>query len=195
MARGKKKTEAPQVDIGAEIFASLRDLEKIKGIPVEYMVERLKQALTNAYRKDREDNRDIPAENVVVDLSEKGLSMHLVKIAVEEVEDPTTTIHIDAARNIVPTAQLGDNIIGRRNKGDEVQVPIETNDPSMDRHHCVLNVKRGKTGRLIYTLRDNDSITGTFLMNEVLGNKDRVRIEDGAIITLGATTLILHAAE
>ena len=111
MARGKKKTEAPQVDIGAEIFASLRELEKIKGIPVEYMVERLKQALTNAYRKDREDNRDIPAENVVVDLSEKGLSMHLVKIAVEEVEDPTTTIHIDAARNIDPNAQLGDNII------------------------------------------------------------------------------------
>ena len=91
--------------------------------------------------------------------------------------------------------QLGDNIIGRRNKGDEVQVPIETNDPSMDRHHCVLNVKRGKAGNLIYTLRDNDSVTGTFLMNEILGAKDRVRIEDGAIITLGATTLILHTAE
>ena len=51
----KKQPEAPQVNIGAEIFASLRDLEKVKGIPVDYMVERLKQALTNAYRKDRED--------------------------------------------------------------------------------------------------------------------------------------------
>ena len=69
----KKKAEAPQIDIGAEIFASLRELEKLKGIPVDYMAERLKQALTNAYRKDREDHRDIPAENVVVDLSEKGL--------------------------------------------------------------------------------------------------------------------------
>ena len=88
--------------------------------------------------------------------------------------------------------QLGDNIIGRRNKGDEVQIPIETTDPSMDRRHCILNVKRGKSGNLIYTLRDNDSITGTFLMNEILGSKDRVRIDDGAIITLGATTLILH---
>ena len=37
MARAKraKKTEAPQVNIGAEIFESLRELEKIKGIPVE----------------------------------------------------------------------------------------------------------------------------------------------------------------
>lgn len=91
--------------------------------------------------------------------------------------------------------RLGDNIIGRRNKGDEIQIPIETNDPSMDRRHCILNVKRSKAGNLIYTLRDNDSITGTFVMNEILGAKDRVRIEDGTVITLGATTLILHAAE
>ena len=110
MARKSKKQEAPQVNIGAEIFASLRDLEKLKGIPVTYMVERLKQALTNAYRKDREDHRDIPAENVVVDLSEEGLSMHLLKTAVEEVEDPAIEIHIDAAKNIVPTVSLGDTI-------------------------------------------------------------------------------------
>ena len=110
MARTKKQPEAPKVDIGAEIFASLRDLEKLKGISVDYMVERLKQALTNAYRKDREDHRDIPAENVVVDLSEKGLSMHLIKTAVEEVEDTALQIHIDAARNINPNVQLGDNV-------------------------------------------------------------------------------------
>jgi len=108
--RAKKTAQAPQVDIGAEIFASLRDLEKLKGIPVEYMVERLKQALTNAYRKDREDHRDIPAENVVVDLSEKGLSMHLCKTAVEEVEDSAVQIHIDAARNLDPNVQLGDTV-------------------------------------------------------------------------------------
>ena len=110
MARTKKQAAAPQVDIGAEIFASLRELEKIKGIPVEYMVERLKQALTSAYRKDREDHRDIPAENVVVDLSEKGLFLHLVKTAVEEVEDTAIEIHIDAAKNIDPNVQVGDTV-------------------------------------------------------------------------------------
>ena len=112
MARktAKKQPEAPKVDIGAEIFASLRELEKIKGIPVEYMVERLKQALTNAYRKDREDRRDVPADNVVVDLTEKGLSMHIVKTVVEELEDTALEIHIDAARNIDPNAQLGDTL-------------------------------------------------------------------------------------
>ena len=108
--RRTKKNEVPQVDLGAEIFASLRELEKLKGISVDYMVERLKQAMANAYRKDREDHRDIPAENVVVDLSEKGLFMHQVKTVVEEVEDSALEIHIDAARNINANVQLGDNV-------------------------------------------------------------------------------------
>jgi len=108
--RTKKQPEAPKVDIGAEIFASLRELEKIKGIPVDYMVERLKQALTNAYRKDREDRRDVPADNVVVGLSEEGLTMHVVKTVVEELEDVALEIHIDTARNYNPNLQVGDTV-------------------------------------------------------------------------------------
>ncbi len=112
MARktAKKQAEAPQVNIGAEIFASLRELEKVKGIPVDYMVERLKQALTNAYRKDREDRRDVPADNVVVSLSEEGLSMHVVKTVVEELEDVALEIHIDSARRYNPSLQAGDTV-------------------------------------------------------------------------------------
>ena len=110
MARAKKNAETPKVDIGAEIFAALREIEKTKGIPVEYMVERMKQGMANAYRKDREDRRDEPADNVVVDLSEKGLFVHVVKTVVEEVEDPTVEIQIDAAKNINTGARLGDSI-------------------------------------------------------------------------------------
>ena len=111
MARKTKAAkQEPQVDIGAEIFDSLRELEKQKGIPVDYMVERLKQSLTNAYRKDREDHRDVPADNVVVDLSEKGLSMHLVKTAVEELEDTALEIQIDAARKYNPHVQVGEPV-------------------------------------------------------------------------------------
>ena len=73
--------------------------------------------------------------------------------------------------------------------------PIESGDMSMDRRHCIINIKRNKQGKLIYTLRDAPSLTGTFLMNEILGDKDRIRIEDGAIVTIGATTFILHTAE
>ncbi len=108
--RVKKQAKQPEVNVGAEIFESLRELEKIKGIPVDYMVERLKQALMNAYRKDREDHRDVPAENVIVDLNETGLAMFQVKTVVEEVEDTALEIHIDAAKTLQPNVILGDTI-------------------------------------------------------------------------------------
>ena len=97
-------------------------------------------------------------------------------------------------KQILPL-QEGDNVIGRRCVGNTVQVPIETSDMSMDRRHCIINVKRNKQGEIVYTLRDAPSLTGTFLNNEILGDRDRVRIEDGAIVTIGATTFILRAGE
>lgn len=91
--------------------------------------------------------------------------------------------------------QEGDNVIGRRCVGTVINVPVESSDMSMDRRHCIINVKRNKQGALVYTLRDAPSLTGTFLNNEILNDKDRIRIEDGAIVTIGATTFILRTAE
>ena len=91
---------------------------------------------------------------------------------------------------------LGDNVIGRRNKDtDGVDVPIVTSDPSMGRKHCVLNVKRNAEGAFVYTVRDFPSLTGTFVGSVLVGKKEQVRLEDEAIVTLGATTFILHAAK
>ena len=91
---------------------------------------------------------------------------------------------------------MGDNLIGRRNKDtDGVDVPIITNDPSVGRKHCIINVRANKQGKLIYTLRDNESMTGTFLRSTLIGNKERVRIGEGAIVTIGATTFILHTPD
>ena len=88
---------------------------------------------------------------------------------------------------------MGDNVIGRRNKDtDGVDVPIITSDPSMGRKHCVINVKEDKEGKLIYTLRDFPSLTGTFLCSVLVGKKEQVRVGEGAIVTIGATTFILH---
>lgn len=90
----------------------------------------------------------------------------------------------------------GDNVIGRHSTGTVVDIPIETSDMSMDRRHCILRVQRNNAdGSLSYILRDAPSLTGTFLNNEILGDKDRVRIEDGDIVTIGATTFILNAVD
>lgn len=120
----------------------------------------------------------------------------------KEVKEPDFSCgYISVIENVFAFKQdlplvLGDNVIGRRNKDtDGVDVPIITSDPSMGRKHCVIHVKQDKQRGLIYTLRDFPSLTGTFLRNELLGDKEQVRIEDGAVVTIGATTFILHTNE
>lgn len=90
--------------------------------------------------------------------------------------------------------QLGDNVIGRHVHGTSANLPIETVDPSVDTTHCIINVRIDRQGNHIYTLRDAPSNTGTFVGNTILRDNDRLRIEHGTIITIGATTLILRAA-
>lgn len=98
-----------------------------------------------------------------------------------------------AFKQIIPL-ELGENEFGRYVKGTNINKPIETVDPSIDTFHCAIRVERKKNGGLRYILRDAPSDTGTFYMNEILRDVDRINLEDGAIITIGATTLILRAA-
>ncbi|MCR4994112.1 MAG: FHA domain-containing protein [Bacteroidales bacterium] len=90
--------------------------------------------------------------------------------------------------------RLGDNVIGRYVRGSKINTPIETVDPSVDTTHCVISVRQNRQGGFIYTLRDGPSGTGTFVGNTILRDKDRLRIEGGTVITIGATTMILRAA-
>lgn len=87
--------------------------------------------------------------------------------------------------------RMGDNVIGRYMKGSKCNTPIETNDPSMDMNHCVINVSRDKRGNLKYVLRDGPSYTGTFVDNQILGDNERRVIKDGTLFTIGATSIIL----
>ena len=59
MQEPEKSAEAPKVCHWRRRFSTVScgRWKKRRGIPVDYMVERLKQALTNAYQKDREDHR------------------------------------------------------------------------------------------------------------------------------------------
>lgn len=89
----------------------------------------------------------------------------------------------------------GDNIIGRQSKGNEIQVPILTADPSMGRNHCVIRVTCGKQNEPVYTLRDFPSLTGTFVGNKCLGKNEQVRLHNGDVVTIGATTFIVNIPE
>ena len=172
----KKQPEAPQVNIGAEIFASLRELEKIKGIPVEYMVERLKQALTNAYRKDREDHRDVPGENVVVSISEEGLTMHQIKTVVDVLEDVALEIHVDAAKRFNPDLKIGDT----------VAIPIDIQKfgriaAQTAKQVVIQGIREAERGVMYesYSSKAQELLTGTILRIDPISGDMFVRIGQG----------------
>ena len=56
------------------------------------------------------------------------------------------------------------------------------------------NVKKDTNGKFVYMVRDFPSLTGTFVKNVLVDKKEQVRIGEGSIVTIGATTFILHSA-
>lgn len=130
-----------------------------------------------------------------VRLRAKGKSGDETGTAGEEERVPLATLA--ALENAFQLAQElplyeGDNVIGRYVKGTKANCPLKTVDPSIDTTHCIVNVKVDRTtGRPQITVTDGPSGTGTFLHNTLLGVRERARIKDGDIITIGATTLIL----
>lgn len=89
----------------------------------------------------------------------------------------------------------GRNVVGRYVKGTKANAAIKTTDPSIDTTHCIVTVRLTKAGKVQILLQDAPSNTGTFLMNTILGDKEQAVIEDGAIITIGATTMILRTKD
>ena len=97
-------------------------------------------------------------------------------------------------KQVIPL-RMGDNVIGRYQKGNPVNTAFETVDPSVDLNHCTVTVGRDRHGALRYTLSDNNSNTGTFVDNVELKPRECRIISDGTLFTLGATSIILRTAD
>ena len=100
--------------MNAEFFEAIEDIEKEKGIPRGYMYDKIKQAMLAAFRRDNpecEDNVD-----VILDEENKRVEMNVNKTVVEEVEDPSHEINLEAAKKISRRAKLG----------DVLPIPVET---------------------------------------------------------------------
>lgn len=100
--------------MNAEFFAAIEDIEREKGIPKAYMLDRINQALLAAFRKDNPEC----ADSVVVDIDEskKKIELYLQKTVVEEIEDPNTEMLVDEAHRYSKKAKVG----------DVVSIPVET---------------------------------------------------------------------
>ena len=100
--------------MNAEFFSAIEDIEKEKGIPRQYMYEKIHQAMLAAFRKDNPE----AADNVVIEMSEekRKIDMYILKDVVEEVENPAIQLTEEAAKAINKRAKVG----------GQVKVPVET---------------------------------------------------------------------
>ena len=90
--------------MNAEIMGALDQLEKEKGIPKEYMLDKITQALLAAYKKDHTGYTD----NVTVNIIDGEMKLFAQKEVVEEVQFPATEISIAEAQKYMPGAVEGD---------------------------------------------------------------------------------------
>ena len=90
--------------MNAEFFAAVADIEKEKGIPKEYMYEKIEAALTAAYKKEYGNNTNV---RVVIDPAKKDVRLYQQKEVVEEVTDPETQISLADAKAISKRYTVG----------------------------------------------------------------------------------------
>jgi N utilization substance protein A len=129
--RGKKQKEPAGMNC-SEIFTALEMLEKERNIPQSFLMGKIVQALTTAYKRDHDE-----VENVIVDVDEehKELKMYVQKnvVAEEDYVDPENEITLEDAQAISAKYEIGDLVnipvpnveFGRIAAGNGKQVIIQ----------------------------------------------------------------------
>jgi len=168
-----------------EIFAALAMLEKERGISQTFMMDKIIQALTTAYKRDHEG-----VENVVVDVDEnkKDLKMFVQKEVVEEVEFPGTQMSEEEAKKFSAKYTVGDIVnipvdnveFGRIAAGNGKQVIIQ-------------GLREAESGMVYeeYNSKQHEILTGVVLRIDPRTGNATIRIGNGT----EATDAILAAGE
>ena len=162
--------------MNAEIFAALAQLEKERGIPQAYMVDKITQALVAAYKKDKEGYTD----NVFVEVEGNDMHMYVQKEVVDDVLTPATEISLDAARKINKHAQLG----------DLVNVDVKTQEfgriaAQTAKQVIIQGIREAERGIIFdeFTSKEHEILTGTVSRIDPRTGAVSIKINSGAETT------------
>ena len=158
--------------MNAEIFAALAQLEKERGIPQDYMLEKITQALVAAYKKDKEGYTD----NVFVEVKDNDMHMYVQKEVVDDVLTPATEISLDEARKINKHAELG----------DLVNVDVKTQAfgriaAQTAKQVIIQGIREAERGMVFdaFSSKEHEILTGTVLRIEPATGDMTIRIGGG----------------
>ncbi len=152
--KNQKVQKSNELD-APEFFTAIDLIEKEKGIPRSYMMEKITLALVSAYKKDHAD----AGENIVVDADpEKGtVKMYIKKEVVETVDDPATEIALADAQAKLPQAGLGDTIRIEVKTRDFGRIAAQT-----ARQVIIQGMREAERGMIYneFTSKEHEIITG-----------------------------------
>ena len=119
-----KKTEQPQDNRNTELYEALRQMEKERGIPVDFMLGQIKKAIATACKSNYGGNED-----VLINMNpEEGIfDVYLNKVVVEDmVTDTNKEIALEEARKITPSAMPGDKVGIKMDPKDLGRIAVQT---------------------------------------------------------------------
>ncbi len=164
--------------MNAEFFDAIELIEKEKGIPRAYMFDKIRQAMLTAFRKDYpecEDNVEI-----VLDEDKKRIEMHINKTVVEQVEDPSHEILLDAAKKISRRAKLGELLA----------VPVDTTKfgriaAQSAKQVIIQGIREAERGSIYeeFTSKEHEILTGVVSHVEPRNGSVSIRISSNSEFT------------
>lgn len=167
--------------MNTEFFAALELLEKEKGIPKEYMLEKIEAALVSAYKKEHEGNSNV---RVAIDEEKKQVRIFQQKTIVEEVTNPVTEISLEEARTINK----------RHTVGKIIEIELKTKNfrrlsAQAAKQVIIQGIREAERSMMIKEYEDKreEIITATVTKTDI-GN-------GGVLLDTGTSEAVLIAAE
>jgi N utilization substance protein A len=164
--------------MNADFFEAIADIEREKGIPREYMHEKISQAMLAALKKDNPD----AAENVVVDINpdKKTIEVYIRMNVVEEAENPATDILPEAAAKYAKAAAVG----------DVINVPVETKNfgriaAQAAKQVIIQGIREAERGIIYeeFTSKEHEILTGVVSRVEPHAGGMSIRISSNSEFT------------
>ena len=163
--------------VNAEFFDALEQLEKEKGIPVDYMLDRVGQALITAYKRDNDGMTD----NVFVepDRDKKTIRMYVRKTVVkaEDLYEPYEEITLEEAAEYKNNPMVGDII--------DIDIPTKSFGriaAQTAKQVIIQGIREAERGMVFesFSSKEHEILTGTVLRIEPRTGDMTIRIGSGA---------------
>lgn len=164
-----------------EFFEALAMLEKEKGIPADYLLSKIENAVKVAVRRDFGGKDNVACE---IDPAKQTFNVYLHKKVVEEVTSPETEMLLNEAREYKPDAEID----------DEVQIKLDTKKfgriaAQTAKHVIRQGIREGERGQIFQELQSrNQELVSALVMkiDSKTGN---------AVVEIGKAEAVLPKSE